>query len=118
MHNYDVWLKRFAVVVLVVNFISFVNRLTMISEYVGSAFVIVIESMVSVVIIPALLYGVGMILSYVKDLKARASYMDPSYREVSLKGTGDEVYPDWACSCGTVNNGERKFCKACGQSRR
>ena len=57
MHNYDVWLKRFAVVVLVVNFFSFVNSLIMISEYVGSAFVIVIESMVSIVIIPALLYG-------------------------------------------------------------
>ncbi len=118
MHNYDVWLKRFAVVVLVVNFISFVNRLTMISEYVGSAFVIVIESMVSVVIIPALLYGVGMILSYVKDLKASASYMDPSYREMFFKGAGDVAHSDWACSCGAVNEGERKFCKVCGQSRR
>lgn len=118
MHNYDVWLKRFAVVVLVVNFISFVNSLIMISEYVGSAFVIVIERMVSVVIVPALLYGVGMILSYVKDLKASASYMDPSYREMFFKGAGDVAHSDWACSCGAVNEGERKFCKVCGQSRR
>ena len=61
MHNYDVWLKRFAVVVLVVNFFSFVNRLIMVSEYVGSAFVIVIESMVSIVIIPALLSALEII---------------------------------------------------------